>query len=241
MIYTVVHRDLYAFILFSQLLLSCDITFQFIISIWLNVGAMKLQYYEEILKCSSESCLQPGERISEESGDSAQSAIGVDNNSLHSEIYHSQPSSLTLHEWKLLQIVFIWMLILSTTSLLPMSKDDVKFIIGVAVNLNLIFFYAAPLSTIVVVCRTKSSSSIHPGTMIMNTVNSFFWFVYSLAIQDYYIMIPNGVGFSFGLMQVILYMCFPNIDVAENEFGTLQFLDEDGNSNDLKECQTEIH
>lgn len=57
----------------------------------------------------------------------------------------------------------------------------------------------------------------------MNTTNTFFWCVYSFAIEDYYILIPNGTGFSFGMIQVLLYCLFPHnqTDVAE---GTEQFL-----------------
>ena len=157
---------------------------------------MKLQYHEEIVGCSS--ALQHGENTVDDP--STRSAIDMENSSVQNGTRsHQHRSALTSHEWKLLQIIIIWVIILSSTSLMSINNDDVKFVIGVAVNLNLIFFYAAPLSSIVVVIRTKSSSSIHPCTMIMNTINSFFWCIYSLAIQDYYILIPNGLGFLFGL------------------------------------------
>ena len=121
-----------------------------------------------------------------------------------------------------------------------MNKDEMKFIIGVTVNLNLIFFYAAPLSTIVTVFKTKSSASIHRCTMIMNTSNAFFWCVYSFAIQDYYILIPNGLGFMFGITQIVLYTCYPHTDISGGD-GTEQFLHEDGGSKaDSAESETEI-
>lgn len=201
---------------------------------------MKLQYYEEIVKFSSSSYLPSGDTVDENS-DCTQPASEVGNNTMNGSRYHQHPSSLTSHEWKLLQIIVIWVVILSTTSLLPVKQDGAKFVIGVAVNLNLIFFYAAPLSTIVVVLRTKNSSSIHLCTMIMNTINSLFWCIYSLAIQDHYILIPNGMGFLFGLVQMMLYKCYPPIDVTD-EMGTLQLFGEDSASNneDQRECQDEI-
>jgi uncharacterized protein with PQ loop repeat len=191
---------------------------------------MKLQYHEEIVECSS--ALQHGENTVDDT--STRSAIDVENSSVQNGTRsHQHRSSLTSHEWKLLQIIIIWVIILSSTSLMSINNDDVKFVIGIAVNLNLIFFYAAPLSSIVVVIRTKSSSSIHPCTMIMNTINSFFWCIYSLAIQDYYILIPNGLGFLFGLAQMILYNCYPRIATSdEMVMSSLNLFDEDGVLND---------
>ena len=189
---------------------------------------MKLQYHEKIVECSS--------ALQENTVDdtSTRSAIDVDNSSaLNGTRNHQHRSSLTSHEWKLLQIIIIWVILLSSTSLMSINNDDVKFVIGVAVNLNLIFFYAAPLSSIVAVIRTKNSSSIHPCTMIMNTINSFFWCIYSLAIQDYYILIPNGLGFLFGLAQMMLYSCYPRIYTSdEMRMSSLHLFDEDGVSTD---------
>ncbi|KAL7543632.1 hypothetical protein ACHAXR_012930, partial [Thalassiosira sp. AJA248-18] len=216
-----------------------------LISIWLNVGAMKLQYYEEITKCSSIQLAegQTGERTGEDNENETQSA-DVDGDNGDSSIDQKPPPSLTPHELKLLQIVIVWMVILSVTTLMPINKDEMKFVVGVAVNLNLIVFYAAPLSTIMTVVRTKSSSSIHFWTMVMNTSNAFFWCIYSLAIQDYYILIPNGLGFLFGLIQTLLYKIFPHGDTIEED-GTEQFLDVDGNSavnprESTNESRTEI-
>ncbi len=211
--------------------------FQLIISIWLNVCAMKLQYYEEIVKSSSAPCLPRDDKDTvDENGDWTQPTIEVETNAKNGARSHQPPSTLTSHEWKLLQIIIVWIIILSTTSLLPVNQDGTKFVIGVAVNLNLIFFYAAPLSTIVVVLRAKNSSSIHPCTMIMNTINSFFWCIYSLAIQDHYILIPNGMGFLFGIVQMILFKCYPQIDVT-GEMGTLQLHEE---APFRIECQAEL-
>lgn len=165
---------------------------------------MKLQYYEEIIKYSSVETTNP-ERGTNES-DSSDNENEDDNVNIH----HRSPPSFSLHERKLLSIVIIWITILSTISLMSsISKEESKFIVGVAVNINLIFFYASPLSTIMSVFKTKSSDSIHILTMIMNTLNAFFWCVYSLAIQDYYILLPNSLGFMFGLLQMGLYRCYP--------------------------------
>ncbi len=177
---------------------------------------MKLQYYEELVKRSA------SENRTIISGDD-DDAISVQTAQMDC------CQQLTSHELKLMQIVSIWVIILSTTSLIPVSNEEMKFIVGVAVNINLIFFYAAPLSTIAQVIKTKNSASIHFWTMAMNTSNAFFWCVYSLAIQDYYILIPNGLGFLFGLIQVALYQCFPRSDVLEGSDSVTELSDDGGN------------
>jgi solute carrier family 50 protein (sugar transporter) len=188
--YSFITKDLFVFFANAPGLL---------ISIWLNTGACKLQYYEELVRRSSESLTE---------GDN--DAISVQTAKFDC------CQQLTSHELKVLQIVIIWVVILSTTSLIPVSTDEMKFIVGVSVNINLIFFYASPLSTIATVIRTNNSASIHFWTMVMNTTNAFFWCVYSLAIQDYYILIPNGLGLMFGILQFALHRCFPKSEVIES-------------------------
>ena len=184
-----------------------------LISIWLNIGAMKLQYYEELVKRSA------SENIS----------INGDDDSISVQTAKMDCcQQLTPHELKVLQIVLLWVVILSTTSLIPVGHEEMKFIVGVAVNINLIFFYAAPLSTIATVIRTKNSASIHFWTMAMNTSNAFFWCVYSLAIQDYYILIPNGLGFLFGLIQVALYLCFPRGEALDGSVSVTELSGDEG-------------
>ena len=71
--------------------------------------------------------------------------------------------------------------------------------------------------------------------MVMNTTNAFFWCVYSFAIQDYYILLPNGIGFTFGLIQALLYCLFPYELVLASSEGTDQFLADD----DIRESVNE--
>lgn len=74
------------------------------------------------------------------------------------------PSS-TSHEYWVISILILWGITLSTVVFIPMPNDERADIIGIIVNLNLIVFYGAPLSTIVHVFKTKSSRSIHRRTL----------------------------------------------------------------------------
>jgi solute carrier family 50 (sugar transporter) len=79
----------------------------------------------------------------------------------------------------------------------------------VLVNLNLVFFYGSPLSTIFQVVRTRSSSSIHVPTMVTNTANGIFWCAFGVAVMDFFIAVPNGLGAVLGGLQCALCVLFP--------------------------------
>lgn len=84
-------------------------------------------------------------------------------------------------------------------------------VVGYVVNLNLVFFYGAPLSSIFKVIRTKRSDTLHGPTMVMNTSNAVFWTAYALApqIRDPFIYVPNGLGVLLGASQLALWAIFP--------------------------------
>ena len=57
----------------------------------------------------------------------------------------------------------------------------------------------------------------------MSLLNSFFWFAYALTIKDIVILIPNGCGISLGIIQLVLYIIFPNsIEISDDSNGVQQ-------------------
>ena len=82
-------------------------------------------------------------------------------------------------------------------------------IVGIVTNLNLVFFYGAPLSTIATILKSKNTATIHIPTMLTNTISSVFWGVYGLAVLDFFIFVPNALGSHLGFLQVALYLIFP--------------------------------
>jgi solute carrier family 50 protein (sugar transporter) len=81
--------------------------------------------------------------------------------------------------------------------------------VGLAVNVNLVVYYAAPLNVMREVVQSKCSDSIHVPTMVLNWLNTSFWVAYGFAQRDFYIMIPNGCGLFLGLCQGCLCLVFP--------------------------------
>lgn len=75
------------------------------------------------------------------------------------------------HEKVVVGVIAVWLAVISVLSFVKVDVEQWKMVIGIVVNINLCFFYGAPLSTIWTVCKTKDSSSIHKWTMLLNTAN----------------------------------------------------------------------
>jgi solute carrier family 50 protein (sugar transporter) len=101
------------------------------------------------------------------------------------------------------------MIILVCVGWLGFANGHEQNIVGLLVNINLLFFYGAPLQTIKTVITEKSSDSIHVPTMIMNWFNTSFWALYGLVKLDPVIYLPNMVGLFFGIAQGVLCLLYP--------------------------------
>jgi solute carrier family 50 protein (sugar transporter) len=182
-------------------------------AIWLNLQAVKLQYknypcqkYSPVSQAEIEKPLPQMEE-----GDIVTPVITKKGAPL-------PPLPMTQDIWILFMVV-VWLLLTSVLGFQQgtLSPDSQQLLIGSTVNLNLVVFYAAPLSTIYTVIRTQSSASIHVPTMLTNTANGVFWFAYGLAVQDWFIAVPNGLGAALGAIQMVLRVLFPVQKVQANQ------------------------
>lgn len=114
------------------------------------------------------------------------------------------------HEKVVLGVVTFWVAVISLLAFLQLNVDKWQQVIGIVVNINLSFFYGAPLSTIFTVLKTRDSSSIHRWTMLMNTANAVFWTAFGIGIMDWYIIVPNGFGGILGVVQMFLRLVVPS-------------------------------
>ena len=135
----------------------------------------------------------------------------VDEEDVNEPIVIPHTSPRAMHEKKVLLMIFCWLSIFSTLKFMDVSHEDQIEVVGIIVNINLVFFFGAPLSTIFIVLRTRNSSTIHLGTMVLNILNTTFWLLYGLSIMDPYICIPNGLGLLLGIAQGVLCMFFPRV------------------------------
>jgi solute carrier family 50 protein (sugar transporter) len=198
-----------------------------ILSLWLNMGAAKLQYFALRDDVKQH---QPAQPVRED-WDASPAIMEADDDVLDefpdggveaSEQHGSMDTRgsisgganlgellvLVPQEQALLRILLGWAAVITWVGWLSTSTNPAATI-GVVVNVNLIFFYGAPLQTVRTVVAERNSESIHVPTMVMNWTNTTFWILYGFAKGDFVIIVPNVLGLSLGLLQGVLCVMFP--------------------------------
>lgn len=186
-----------------------------ILSLWLNIGACKLQYLAQIEAIQKD----------DEADNSHDNIHDDDDRKLISQRLKNRRTSLLTSSPQdviLLRIISLWAVVLVCVGWLGGLLQQVglyvvyepQTIVGILVNINLVFFYGAPLQTMKTVLETKSSDSIHTRTVITNVINAIFWMSYGFTRQDIIIYGPNGVGLLLGIAQGILCCIYPKTSIT---------------------------
>mmetsp|Transcript_21049 Transcript_21049/g.31777 ORF Transcript_21049/g.31777 Transcript_21049/m.31777 type:complete len:317 (+) Transcript_21049:33-983(+) len=204
-----------------------------IISVWLNLVAAKLQcqeYRVKEMRRSFVDCLEkygssfralettPEENGMDTTTNNNNNNATTDWRSLVLQVTTQSKPAPAPHEKIVIIIVIQWVVILSVVALgkNTFSANTQELIVGIATNINFLFFYGGPLSTIFTVLKTRNTATIHTWTMITNTANGAFWTAYGIAVQNFVIAVPNGIGVVLGLVQVALFVLFPRKAVVED-------------------------
>jgi len=178
-----------------------------IMSLWLNMGAAKLQYHA--LK-------QHEERRNEDWADASgpeddDEGVALTDGSMQSV----EGLVFVPQEVALLRILSVWGLTAAAVGwILPafteFTPKDATVTVGLLVQTNLVVFLGAPLQSLRTVVTTKVSDSIHRPTLTMNYLNCTFWILYGAVIRrDIMIVLPNMLGLMLGIAQGLLCFIYP--------------------------------
>ncbi|KAK7353775.1 hypothetical protein VNO80_19227 [Phaseolus coccineus] len=77
--------------------------------------------------------------------------------------------------------------------------------------------FAAPLSIIRVVIRTKSVEFLPFPLSMLLLLSAIMWLLYGISLKDIYVTLPNVVGLTFGVIQIVLYAMYRNNKTLKDE------------------------
>lgn len=119
------------------------------------------------------------------------------------------PKKIKIYTIKFILIlnVGVYASIVLATLLLTKGAKRVQLLGWICVAFGVCVF-AAPLSIIRQVIRTKSVEFLPFYLSFFLTMSAVAWFFYGLLTKDIYVAIPNVLGFAFGLAQMIIYIVY---------------------------------
>lgn len=98
----------------------------------------------------------------------------------------------------------------------PRGPEYEVRVVGSLASLASVAFCAAPLSTIGVVLRQKSTASMPFPLVMMTFLVTFQWCIFGLCIGDGVITYPNLLGCLVALGQLCLFCAFSNSNKVDN-------------------------
>ncbi|XP_010534707.1 PREDICTED: bidirectional sugar transporter SWEET15-like [Tarenaya hassleriana] len=124
--------------------------------------------------------------------------------------YSSKDKRISAMKLFMAMNVGLFSLILSVTHFLVKNPNSRIVVLGwICVSISVSVF-AAPLTVVARVIRTKSVEFMPFTLSFFLTISAVMWFAYGLFLRDICIAIPNVLGFALGMVQMILYGIYRN-------------------------------
>ncbi|CAK9170066.1 unnamed protein product [Ilex paraguariensis] len=92
-------------------------------------------------------------------------------------------------------------------------------LLGAGLN---IIMYGSPLAVMRTVVTTKSVEYMPFFLSFFLFLNGGIWAFYAFLVQDYFLGVPNGIGFILGIAQLVLYAIYRNAKPSKCALGALE-------------------
>ncbi|KAK1422398.1 hypothetical protein QVD17_25495 [Tagetes erecta] len=128
------------------------------------------------------------------------------------------PNKAKMESLKLIVLLIVigFGLVILLTQFLTNGINRVVIVGWICLVFSLCVF-VAPLGVVRQVIKTKSVEYMPILLSVALTVNAVMWFFYGVLLEDFNIAMPNVLGFTFGIVQMILYNVYKNKKPVSNE------------------------
>ncbi|OMO98104.1 SWEET sugar transporter [Corchorus capsularis] len=106
----------------------------------------------------------------------------------------------------LLDVGFLGAAVL-VTQLVVQGEMRINVLGFLCAGLNIVM-YGSPLAAMKTVVTTKSVEYMPFLLSFFVFLNGAIWTFYAVLVQDYFLMVPNGIGFLLGIAQLLLYAIY---------------------------------
>ncbi|WZZ42675.1 hypothetical protein YC2023_038934 [Brassica napus] len=108
-----------------------------------------------------------------------------------------------------LNVIFPVIMIVGTRTAFGYAKTRSNSMGFICAALNIIM-YGSPLSAIKTVVKTRSVKYMPFWLSFLLFLNGAIWAVYALLLHDVFLLVPNGMGFFLGTVQLLIYTFYRN-------------------------------
>ncbi|KAF3650005.1 bidirectional sugar transporter NEC1 isoform X2 [Capsicum chacoense] len=122
-------------------------------------------------------------------------------------LFYAPRKSQILTGWLMLLVVGALGMVMIFSCLFAKGTERVMIVGWICAVINVAVF-AAPLSIMRQVIRTKSVEFMPFTLSLFLTLCATMWFFYGFFKKDFYIALPNVLGFLFGVVQMLLYFVY---------------------------------
>ncbi|KAK3439715.1 hypothetical protein EUGRSUZ_B00063 [Eucalyptus grandis] len=136
-------------------------------------------------------------------------------------IYASKNDRVLTLKLFLIMNVLGYGVVLSTTFFLSKGAKRAWIIGWICMTFSLGVF-VAPLCILKKVIKTRSVEFMPITLSIFLTLGAIVWFFYGFLLKDFFIAVPNVLGFVLGVIQMVLYATYKNANTVEVERNSQQ-------------------